>query len=148
MEFCFNCGHLGHTKTSCVVLTSHNQITNSNVYGALLRAEANAYKVVREGDYLRQVEIPRGELFDSFSSDGNSDHTSEVEVKDDGQSSKKEDGSYETHQKIGESTQERVNPNVPFTPYPAPENSEKSNPQHVNLLPAQKFGENRQLRTI
>lgn len=61
LDFCFSCGHLRHAKSSCAAPTSHNQITNPDAYGAWLRAEVDAYTVVREGDSLKRIEIPRGE---------------------------------------------------------------------------------------
>lgn len=41
------------------------------LYGPWLRSEADAFTVMRVGHYLRRVEIPRGEIFDSLQKDLN-----------------------------------------------------------------------------
>ncbi|KAH7524654.1 hypothetical protein FEM48_Zijuj06G0142500 [Ziziphus jujuba var. spinosa] len=33
VDFCYNCGIIGHDKTSCKLPLLHNQLTNSNLYG-------------------------------------------------------------------------------------------------------------------
>ncbi|KAH7521513.1 hypothetical protein FEM48_Zijuj07G0041500 [Ziziphus jujuba var. spinosa] len=73
VEFCYNCRTIGHGIKSCKQPLLHNQITNGDLYGAWLRGKADVYTVVFEGNYLRIVEIPRGEIFDTFSDDINTD---------------------------------------------------------------------------
>lgn len=43
---------------------SNNQ--EGDQYGPWIRAEANAYMVVSEGNFLRKVETTRGEIFDDL----------------------------------------------------------------------------------
>ncbi|KAH7510502.1 hypothetical protein FEM48_ZijujUnG0122700 [Ziziphus jujuba var. spinosa] len=45
IEFCYNCGLIGHGKSSCSQPLSHNQITNGDLYGPWLRVEADAFTI-------------------------------------------------------------------------------------------------------
>lgn len=65
---------MGHGKSNCNAENPSNQSQGENVYGPWLRVEADAYTVVKESYGLRRVEIPRGEIFDTFSKEVNICH--------------------------------------------------------------------------
>lgn len=47
---------------------------NESFYEPWLRAEEDALTVVSDGHYLKRVEIPRGEIFDSFQEELNEEN--------------------------------------------------------------------------
>lgn len=73
-ELCYNCGMIGHSKNLCKLNIAHNQIVDGDMYGPWVRAEADAYTVVTAGSYVKRVEIPMGEIFDTFAGEINQDH--------------------------------------------------------------------------
>ncbi|KAH7537522.1 hypothetical protein FEM48_Zijuj03G0102000 [Ziziphus jujuba var. spinosa] len=79
-KFCYNCGMIGHGKASYDQPFSHNQIISKDLYDPWLMAEADVFTMVSEGNYLRKVEISRGEIFDTFSDDTNTNDRDEENV--------------------------------------------------------------------
>lgn len=73
-EFCYNCGMIWYAKYQCKHSIVQNQIADRDMYGPWVRAEMDVYTVVSEGTYLRKGEIPRGEIFDTFTGEVNLDH--------------------------------------------------------------------------
>lgn len=73
---------IGHAKSSCKHQTLHNQIADDDdMYGPWVKAEADEYTMVLEGSYLWRVEIPRGEIFDTFFKEVNTDRQDDDENK-------------------------------------------------------------------
>lgn len=70
-EYCYSCGIMGHSKAGCSIGKVLNDSHGDDIYGPWLRAEPYAYTVVREPFGLRKVELPRDEIFDSFSHETN-----------------------------------------------------------------------------
>lgn len=61
-EFCYFCGRVAHGKSLCSLQSTDIQDTGSIQYGLWIRGEANAFTVVKEGNSLRRIDIPRGEI--------------------------------------------------------------------------------------
>lgn len=84
-----------------------NQSHEGDMYRPWLRAEPDAYTVIREPYGLRIVEILRGEIFDTFTGEVNTDATDTwtesitVQVEPIGEDD-------ESTREIAESAQERV----------------------------------------
>lgn len=70
---------IGHGQATCMVNDTPTSVDEGELYGPWLRAEVDAFTVVKEGYYLRRVEIPRGEIFDSFQEDLNEVNTGETD---------------------------------------------------------------------
>ncbi|KAH7524708.1 hypothetical protein FEM48_Zijuj06G0148200 [Ziziphus jujuba var. spinosa] len=80
-----NCFPLDFPINSARVAFGFNSLTNAwqscatiadfegDEFGRWLRAELNAYTIVKEQDYLKRMEIPYGEIFDTFTADVNND---------------------------------------------------------------------------
>ncbi|KAH7515918.1 hypothetical protein FEM48_Zijuj10G0079200 [Ziziphus jujuba var. spinosa] len=49
-----------------------------NVVQSIMKLKADAYTIVKEANYLKRVEIPRKEIFDTFLNNVNLDAKSEV----------------------------------------------------------------------
>lgn len=58
---------MGNSKASCSAGSVLNHSHSDDVYGPWLRSEPDTYTVVKEPYSLRRVEIPRGDIFDTFS---------------------------------------------------------------------------------
>lgn len=78
VEFCYNCGLLGHRKSSCKQPLVNNQLLKEDLYGPWMRAEVDAFTVVAAGPRLRRVEIPRREIFNAFEKEMNTDARAEI----------------------------------------------------------------------
>ncbi|KAH7542635.1 hypothetical protein FEM48_Zijuj02G0095000 [Ziziphus jujuba var. spinosa] len=59
---------LGHMKNTCTI-PSASSTKEGEMYRVWLRAEDGVYLVVNEGCFLRRVENPRNDFFDSFSNE-------------------------------------------------------------------------------
>ncbi|KAH7514285.1 hypothetical protein FEM48_Zijuj11G0072400 [Ziziphus jujuba var. spinosa] len=72
--------------------------------------KADVFTVVSEGSYLRRIEIPRGEFFDTFSNDTN---TNKKDAEEAGEEGASDDNINEALQEEeDESTQNRLNANL------------------------------------
>ncbi|KAH7516224.1 hypothetical protein FEM48_Zijuj10G0112600 [Ziziphus jujuba var. spinosa] len=78
-EFCYGCGKIGHGRSSCQTTPQEGLNAEGDLYGPWLRAELDAYIVFSEHNYLRRVEIPRREIFDTFTKDVNVDPNNHAE---------------------------------------------------------------------
>lgn len=97
------CGRIGHGKSSCQFSNIAIPSTESSQYGPWIRAEMNEFAIVREGHFLRLVEVPRGELDDSLSDEINRDVR--VEKDENNNEGKISDESTFVSKKEGESNQ-------------------------------------------
>lgn len=70
-EICYKCGSIRHGKTSCSSLIDPINSYDRELYGPWLLAKADIFTVIREGHYLRRMEIPKGEIFDFLQEDLN-----------------------------------------------------------------------------
>ncbi|KAH7517326.1 hypothetical protein FEM48_Zijuj09G0052200 [Ziziphus jujuba var. spinosa] len=77
-DFCYNYGKLEHGKGTCTDHHYDSQSSGRNNYGPWLRAETDAYTLSHEGNYMRRVKLPRGEMLDTFTSEVNHDARNEA----------------------------------------------------------------------
>lgn len=73
MEFYYACGKIGHGKSSCQNSLNVNHKTKGDLHDPWLQVELDAYKVVKEKNYPRMIEISRSEIFNTFTHDFNDD---------------------------------------------------------------------------
>lgn len=73
VEFCYLCGKVGRGKTSCTLQPKGCHQDEGDLYRRWICAEPGAFTIATEGHYLRQIEIPRSEFFDTFSREVNND---------------------------------------------------------------------------
>ncbi|KAH7515185.1 hypothetical protein FEM48_Zijuj10G0000300 [Ziziphus jujuba var. spinosa] len=70
-------GSLFKEVLRCENSSCTNIIISEDLYGPWLSAEADAFTMVAECSYLRRIKIPRGDYFNTFSNDTNTDNRNE-----------------------------------------------------------------------